>query len=112
MKALTFISVSFNCLFTKFYIFKGIAIACSLYLLYSELCVFFLEKPTSTSIENTQIQESFPKIFICPVVGVDQTELYANGYLLPWDYFYGNIMLDNHTGKNSETGDWERTLTF
>ena len=97
MEVVQFIRRCFNFLFTKYYFFKGIAILCSFYLLYKEFILYF-EKPTSISIEKKKVQDVFPLISICPVIGHNQKEFDASGYLTLIDYFAGIISLDNTTG--------------
>ena len=57
-----------------------------------------LWEPTSISIEKKKVQDVFPLISICPVIGHNQTEFDASGYLTLIDYFAGIISLDNNTG--------------
>ena len=97
MDKVQFIQICFKFLFTKHYFFKGIAIACSFYLLYTEFILYF-EKPTSISIEKRKVQDVFPLVTICPDIGHNQKEMYASGYLTLYDYFAGIISLDNTTG--------------
>ena len=97
MEVVQFIRICFKFLFTKYYLFKAIAIVCSFYLLYKEFVLYF-DKPTSASIEKKKVQDVFPLISICPVIGHNQKEFDASGYLTLIDYFAGIISLDNTTG--------------
>ena len=85
-------------LFSKFYFFKALALLCTLYILYQEFRLFFIEKPTSTSLEKIKLSETFPKIAICPVIGLNITQFYAHGYNYEYAYFTGYFVGDYSRG--------------
>ena len=69
----------------------------SLWLLYGELFLFFVEKPTQSSEKKIKIDKiSFPAISVCLVDGLDTQYLEGNGYgignVVAHDYFVGNFL--------------------
>ena len=85
--------------FSKFYVFKVLALICTFYILYKEFCLFVITKPITTSTEKTKLVETFPNIAICPVAGLNIQEFYANGYNYEYAYFTGYFVGDFHAGK-------------
>jgi hypothetical protein len=96
------LSLFWTCFFSKFYFFKAVTLLCTLYLLYKEFCLFFIDKPTSTSTESIKLAETFPHISICPVVGLNLEQFNANGYWYEYAYFSGYFAEGNfYSGMDS-----------
>ena len=95
------LSLFWSCFFSKFYFFKAATLLCTLYLLYKEFCLFFIDKPTSTSTENIKMAKTFPHISICPVVGLNLEQFYTNGYSYEYAYFAGYFVGDFYSGMET-----------
>ena len=61
-------------------------------LLYDELNIFFIKKPTLSSVSKSQLRpQNFPDIIICPVPGFDQRAIERLGYNSSYSYSMGSM---------------------
>ena len=72
------------------WLLKLICSVAAAWLIYDELRIFFINRPTSNSDEITRIgSEIFPNILICPMVPLDMPKLASKGYLHYFGYYLG-----------------------
>ena len=88
----------FKVLVKDFKLLKFFFILFTAYLLYGELKLFVIEKPTLTSLEKIDLSaEHFPEILICPRHGYDEEMLERHGYATSFHYSTGVPVDDNRT---------------
>lgn len=64
----------------------------TIYLLYDELRIFLIEKPTLSSVTKSRLRpRNYPDIIICPVPGFDQAAIERLGYESSYYYSMGSI---------------------
>ena len=79
-------------------------IALTSYLLFNEMLVFLVTKPTLTSVTQTSIKpEDFPVFLICPKQGFDLQSLHKLGY--PYSTFYGRGIINSTKNQISWVGN-------
>ena len=79
-------------------------IALTSYLLFNEMLVFLVTKPTLTSVTQTNIKpEDFPVFLICPKQGFDLQSLHKLGY--PYSTFYGRGIINSTKNQISWIGN-------
>ena len=76
---------------------RSLCLLLSLYLLYDELCLYFVKRPTLVSETKSRTENQlFPVITVCLLDGVDSAILAKLGYTATaspsHDYFFGNFM--------------------
>ena len=77
-------------LLKDFRVLKLIFTSLTVVLLYDELLIFFIERPTMASIAKTALKPTnFPGIYICARSGFNQTELSKLGYEHGYKYSRG-----------------------
>ena len=98
-------------LLKDFRLLKLIFTLLTVVLLYDELLIFFIERPTMASIAKTALKPTnFPSIYICARSGFNQTELSILGYEHGYKYTRG-FPNDKHfigwTGNQSDLSQEE-----
>ena len=79
-------------------------IALTSYLLFHEIAVFLVTKPTLTSVTQTNIKpDDFPVVLICPKQGFDLQSLHELGY--PYSTFYGRGIINSTKNQISWVGN-------
>lgn len=64
----------------------------TMYMLYDELYIFFIIKPTLSSVSKSQLRpHNYPDIIICPVPGFDQNAIARLGYDSSYYYSMGKL---------------------
>ena len=101
----------FSILFKDYRILKILFTILATYLIYDELTVFFIERPTYTSTEKRKMNtEDFPEIILCPEPSIDINAVTARGYQNTVGYFKGryndsDLQLIGWGGNTSEGED-------
>ena len=79
-------------------------IALTSYLLFTEMVVFLVSKPTLTSVTQRNMKpEDFPVFLICPKQGFDLQSLHKLGY--PYSTFYGRGIINSTKNQISWVGN-------
>ena len=78
--------------FKDFKLIKFCFAVITIYLLYDELRIFFIEKPTLSSTTKSRLRPgNYPDIIICPVPGYDQAAIQRLGYESSYYYSMGRL---------------------
>ena len=80
----------FSILLKDYRILKILFTILATYLIYDELTVFFIKRPTYTSTEKRKMNaQDFPEIILCPEPSIDINSVKSRGYFNTVGYFRG-----------------------